>query len=246
MSLAILEILKSKNIKADVAAGLSLGEYSALIYSGLFSFEEGVKLVQKRGTYMQALVPEGEWSMAAIIGLGDEETRTICESVKSGFVRVANYNCNGQIAISGEKKAVREAMEKAKEAGARKAIELNTAGPFHTEKLKEASKELRKELDNVKINELKIPVIKNIDGMPYKQEDDIKQILADHIISPVKFTKTLDTMVEMEVDTFIEVGPGKVLSGFAKRINSDKCFNILNVNNVESLENAIEFVTHIM
>lgn len=242
MSLAILEVLKNNDIEAEISAGLSLGEYSALIYSGLLSFEEGVKLVQKRGEYMQELLPEGDWQMAAILGLTEEEVETVCKKVKSGFVVPANYNCVGQIAISGEKDAVLEAENIAKEMGAKKVRVLKTAGPFHTQKLIKASEALRKELDNIKINKFSSKVIKNLDGTMYCEKDDIRDILAKHIINPVRFSKTLENMLVEGVDTFIEIGPGKTLSGFVKRTNTDKEINILNINNVETLEQTINFL----
>ena len=242
MSLAIIEFLKSHGINAEAACGLSLGEYSALIYSELLTFEQGVKLVQKRGEYMQNLSPQGEWLMAAILGMTKEQVEEICKKVTNGFVVPANFNTTGQIVISGEKQAVEQAEKLAKEMGAKKVRILNTAGPFHTEKLKKASEALRKELENVTINEFKIPVIKNIDGDIYKKEENIKDILAKHIISPVQFDKSLKTMLELGIDTFIEIGPGKTLSGFAKRIDTDKEITILNINNVETLENVLKMM----
>ena len=138
MSLAIVELLKQNNIQANISAGLSLGEYSALIYSNIINFEDGIKIVQKRGTYMQEYLPEGNWSMAAILGLDDTTIEDVCKQVTKGFVVPANYNCQGQVAISGEKEAVLQAMELLKEAGAKRTIELKTSGPFHTLKLQEA------------------------------------------------------------------------------------------------------------
>lgn len=240
MSLAILELLKKYNVKADVSAGLSLGEYGALIYSGILSFEDGVKIVQKRGEYMQNLVPEGEWLMAAILGMGEEQVEEVCSKVKLGFAVPVNFNCPGQIVISGDKDGVQEAELIAKEMGARKVRELKTSGPFHTIKLVKASDELRKELDKIEIHKGNSNVIKNIDSLPYTESDDVRDILAKHIISPVRFSKSLDKMVEMGVDTFIEIGPGKTLSGFAKKIEIDKELKILNINNVETFENVIK------
>ena len=155
-SLAILEILKQNNVNADISAGLSLGEYSALIYSNCISFEEGIKLVQKRGEYMQNFVPEGNWQMAAIMGLSKEEVQEVCKKVGNGFVVPANYNCEGQIVISGEENAVLEAEKIAKEMGAKKVRVLKTSGPFHTEKLTKASELLKKELENISINKFNI------------------------------------------------------------------------------------------
>lgn len=241
-SLAILEVLKNNEIEAKVSAGLSLGEYSALIYSEALSLEEGIKIVQKRGEYMEELVPEGEWQMAAILGLTDNQVEEVCKKVKNGFVSPANYNCTGQVAISGEKDAVLEAENIAKEMGARKVMALKTAGPFHTKKLIKSSELLRKELEKIELHKFKSKVIKNIDGTEYKENDDIKEILAKHIISPVRFSKTLETMINEGVDTFIEIGPGKTLSGFVKRTTVDKKINILNINNVQTLKETINFI----
>lgn len=237
MSLSILSILKKENINAEVSAGLSLGEYSALIYSGAISFEEGIKLVQKRGEYMQNLLPKGEWQMAAIMGMNEKQVEEVCQKVKSGFVVPANYNCTGQIAISGEKEAVLEAESIAKEMGAKKVRVLKTAGPFHTEKLIDASNALRKELESVTINKFNTKVVKNLDGEFYKDTDNVKEILAKHIVNPVRFSKTLQTMINEGIDTFIEIGPGKTLSGFVKRTETDKEIKILNISDVDTLEN---------
>ena len=240
MSLAILEVLKKHNIDAQISSGLSLGEYTALIYSNILNLEEGIKIVQKRGELMQNLVPKGNWSMAAIIGSDPNTVQEVCKNVKSGFVVPANYNCTGQIVISGEKEVVEEAMENLKTAGAKKAVILKTSGPFHTVKLSKAAEELGKELENIHIQKTQKTVIKNIDGMPYKETDNIKEILQKHIISPVQFEKTINQMLQMGVDTFVEIGPGKTLSGFIKRTNKE--VKILNINDANTLEEAIKFL----
>ncbi len=216
-SLAILEILKNNNIQSDISAGLSLGEYSALINSGCLSFEEGVKLVKKRGEYMQKFLPVGNWKMAAIIGLNEEQIESVCRNTKNGFVTPANYNTEGQIVISGEEEAVIEAGNEAKKMGARKVIMLNTAGPFHTIKLEKAAHEFRKELENVTINKFNSKVVKNIDGTIYNKEDDIKEILEKHMINPVRFTKTIKTILEFGADIIIEIGPRKNFIKFCKK-----------------------------
>lgn len=270
-SLAILEILKKENIKADILAGLSLGEYTALIHSKCLSFEQGVKLVQKRGEYMQNLAPKGNWQMAAIMGLEDEKVEEVCKKVKSGFVVPVNYNTIGQVVVSGEQQAVEEAQKIAKEAGAKKIAVLKTSGPFHTEKLIESSKALRKELESVTFNKFETKVVKNLDGELYKDTDDIKEILAKHIINPVKFSKAINTMLLEGIDTFIEIGPGKTLSGFVKRsqlpkgVNketaqnetnqkdvikkeenqkeqSQKEIKIMNISNVDNLKETISYI----
>lgn len=238
MSIGILEILNKNNIKAEFATGLSLGEYSALAYSEAINFEDVIRIVKKRGELMQELVPNGEWAMAAILGLADNSIEEVCKNVTSGFVVPANYNCPGQVAISGDKSGVMEAMEKAKLLGAKRAIELKTSGPFHTKKLKEASDALRLELDKVEVKTPKCRVIKNIDAKEYNENDDIKDILAKHVINPVRFSESVKNMIDQGVDTFVEIGPGKVLTGFVKKINRE--ITCININDVSSLENAIK------
>ena len=166
---------------------------------------------------MQECTPNGNWSMAAILGLEDKKVEEICDSVKSGFVVPANYNCPGQIAISGDVEGVKEAIEKAKETGAKKAVELKTSGPFHTEKLEEASKRLFEELKKINIDFPKIDVVKNIDGMAYKNSDNIKEILAKHVINPVRFAKSAEYMIECGIDIFVEIGPRKNFNRICKK-----------------------------
>lgn len=240
MSLAILKLLEKKGINAEISAGLSLGEYTALIYSKCISFGDGVELVKKRGEYMQNLLPEGDWAMAAILGLEDEKVEEVCKKVVDGFVVPVNYNTQGQVVISGEKTAVEQAEIIAKEIGAKKVRILKTSGPFHTKKLIEASNALRKDLEKININKFKTKVVKNIDGNIYKDEENIKEILAKHMISPVKFSKCLETMLKMGIDTFVEIGPGKTLSGFVKRIKTEKEIKIYNICDVKSLENTLK------
>lgn len=240
MSLAILKLLEKKGINAEISAGLSLGEYTALIYSKCISFEDGVELVKKRGEYMQNLLPEGDWAMAAILGLEDEKVEEVCKKVVDGFVVPVNYNTQGQVVISGEKTAVEQAEIIAKEMGAKKVRILKTSGPFHTKKLIEASNALRKDLEKININKFKTKVVKNINGDIYKDEENIKAILAEHMISPVKFSKCLETMLKMGIDTFVEIGPGKTLSGFVKRIKTEKEIKIYNICDVKSLENTLK------
>ena len=238
MSLAIAELLKQNEIEADISAGLSLGEYSALVYSNIIGFEDGIKIVQKRGTYMQNSLPKGNWSMAAIIGLEDSQIEEVCKRVTKGFVVPANYNCQGQVAISGEKEAVEEAMELLKEAGAKRTIELKTSGPFHTEKLKEASDKLAEALKDITINPIgDKKVFKNIDAKPYTNNDDVKKILANHVINPVKFKSSIENMIADGVDTIIEIGPGKVLSGFVKKTNKDVA--VYNTNDITAFESIL-------
>lgn len=227
-SLAMLEVLKQKGIKAEIVTGLSLGEYPALIYGGYLSFEDGIKLLKYRGYYMANCVPKEEYAMSAIIGLNSEKIEEICSNIRNSekFVVPANYNYSSQTVISGNSDAVEIAMEVLKESGAKKIVKLNTSGPFHTEKLKEAKEKYERELEKVSFKMGNIPVIKNIDGTLYKNEDNIREILAKHIISPVRFDRAIKLMFEKGIDTFIEVGPGRVLTGFVKKENKDaKVYN---------------------
>ena len=240
-SLAILEVLKAKGIKADIATGLSLGEYGALIYAGIISFEDGIKLIQKRGYYMGNMIPNEKFSMAAVIGLDSKKIEEVCKQIaqEDKFIVVANYNCSVQTVISGEENAIDEAMKVLKEAGAKRIIKLNTSGPFHTIKLEKAKQAYEKELENIKFNmNNSAKVIKNIDGTYYNENDNIKEILANHIISPVRFDKAIKLMEKEKVEEYIEIGPGRTLTGFIKKENREA--NTFNINNLESLEKFLE------
>ena len=241
-SLAIVELLKKHQITADRMAGLSLGEYTALITDEVIDFKDGIEIVQKRGKIMQENLPEGNWKMAAIIGVDKDTINQICDEV-NGFVKVANYNTIGQIVISGEESAVLEVSEKLKTKGARKVIVLNTAGPFHTEKFDLASKKFKEELSKISFDNKDSKVIKNLDGTPYMKDENIVEVLSNHIKSPVKFTDCLTEMYKSGIDTFIEVGPGKALSGFVKRMNFETNIRILNINDVNTFKSVIKELT---
>ena len=238
MSLAILELLKKEGIKAQESAGLSLGEYTALIYSGKLSFEEGVKAIKMRGQIMEELSPVGNWKMLAIMGLDEEKVRMACQKVKSGFVDLANFNCKTQIVISGEEKAVLEAGNFAKELGAKKVIELKTSGPFHTKLLTDASIKLKEELKNIKFSNFETEVVRNIDGKKYQDSDNMTEILAEHSINPVRFTESIQTMLDDGIDTFIEVGSGKSLASFVKRTSD--AVKVFTINDKKSFEEAVK------
>lgn len=240
MSLGILEVLKKNNIQADMTAGLSLGEYVSLNYANSIDTENTLKIIQKRGEYMQDLAPKGEWSMVAVLGLSDNLVEEACSEVKNGFAVPANYNCPGQVVVSGDKIGISELTQIAKEKGAKRVIELKTSGPFHTKKLEEASKKLRVELEKIEIKAPDCVVVKNLDGKPYNTNENIKEVLEKHIISPVKFSDSIKYMLENSVDTFIEVGPGKTLTSLVRKI--DRNVNCINISDVASLESAIELL----
>ena len=238
MSLGILEILKENKVNAEASLGLSLGEYGALIFGQILSLEDGTKIVKRRGEIMQDFCPEGDWAMAAVLGLDNETVNAACNEVKTGFIAAANYNCPGQIVISGERKALEEVSEILKEKGAKRVIKLNTAGPFHTKMLEKASLKLREELENVEVKNSKYTVIKNIDGKQYDNETDVRDVLSKHITNPVRFEDGIKEMIDMGIDTFVEIGPGKTLTGFVKKI--DRFAKVININSSESLKLALE------
>lgn len=240
MSLGILEVLKKNNIQADMTAGLSLGEYVSLNYANSIDTENTLKIIQKRGEYMQDLAPKGEWSMVAVLGLPDNLVEEACSEVKNGFAVPANYNCPGQVVVSGDKIGITELTQIAKEKGAKRVVELKTSGPFHTKKLEEASKKLKAELEKIEIKVPDCVVIKNLDGKPYNTNENIKEVLEKHIISPVKFSDSIKYMLENGVDTFIEVGPGKTLTSLVRKI--DRNINCINISDGTSLESAIELL----
>lgn len=239
MGVALMKLLEANNVKADMTAGLSLGEYGALVCGKVLSFKEAVSLVRKRGKYMQDCIPDGEWRMAAIIGLDDTVVENVCKEI-NGFVKCANYNCPGQLVIAGEKTAVEEACDKLSNTGARRTIMLNVSAPFHTEKLTEAKENLRKELEKANFRNFEIPVIKNIDGTEYSKDNDMVEFLSNHIVSPVRWKESVEYMISSGVDTFIELGPGKTLSGFVKKISKD--VNVFNIENEETLNKVLDFL----
>ena len=240
-SIAILEAISKYGIKPDMVAGLSLGEYSALVSNGVLDFRDAVKLVAKRGLYMQEAVPKGEGTMAAILGLDREQVVEACKEARvKGIVEVANYNCPGQIVIGGEIKSVDLACELVKQKGAKRAIKLKVSGPFHTSMLKEAAQKLEKELKSVSIRNFHTPYITNVTGEYVTDKNSIKQNLTKQVMSSVYFEDTIKQMINDGVETFVEIGPGKVLSGFIRKI--DKTKKTYSICDSGSLEKFIEDV----
>lgn len=233
--MAILEVIRGKGFKPDICAGLSLGEYGALYLAGVLPLDKLMYLVRKRGIYMQDAYPVGG-AMTAVIGMEPEVVNRICNEV-DGIVKVANYNCPGQLVISGEEVAVKVAMEKLSEAGAKRCIPLNVSGPFHTELLKAASEKLTEEMNSLTFENPTIPYYSNVEATRVTNADGIKEMLAKQMISSVCFWQSIEKMIEEGVDTFVEIGPGKSLSGFVKRINKDvKIINIDKISDLDKLE----------
>ena len=238
MSTAALRVLQEKGVKADVAAGLSLGEYTAHIASGSMDFADGVRLVKKRGKYMQEEVPIGKGAMAAIIGLSAEDVIACCDAASAiGICSPANFNCPGQIVVSGEVAAVEKCCEEAKAKGAKRAMLMPVSAPFHCQMLTGAGEKLAKELENVTLSDMNIPVITNVTADYVPSKDDIKPLLIKQVSSPVRWEDSIRKMIADGVDTFIEIGPGKTLSGFLRRI--DKTVTAYNVEDMASLEKTL-------
>jgi len=234
---AMMQAVLDLGVKPDVTGGLSLGEYSALVASGVMSFEDCVKVVRKRGIYMQDEVPVGQGGMAAILAMDAEKISEVLEQV-DGIVGIANYNCPGQIAISGEKAAVDKACELLKEAGAKRCVPLNVSGPFHSPMLKGAGEKLLEELKDVVIHDIAIPYVTNVTGDFVKDKNEVKDLLAAQVSSSVKWIQCVEAMLADGVDTFIEIGPGKTLSSFVKKINKE--VTIINVDKYADLDKVKE------
>lgn len=233
---AMLEHIKKIGIVPQVCAGLSLGEYGALLTSEVLSFAQAIVLVRKRGIYMQEAVPTGG-AMAAVLGMENSLIEKICSETE-GIVSVANYNCPGQLVISGEEKAVNLAGEALKQAGAKRIIPLKVSGPFHSSMLKEAGEKLAKELEQVEIKQPIIPYVANVTAEYVTKTDNIKELLAKQVASSVKWQQSVEAMIADGVDTFIEIGPGKTLSGFIKKINRE--MKVINIDKAADLEKLNE------
>lgn len=237
-SLAALKALEINGISADYTAGLSLGEYGSLIYGGALSFEEGLLLIKERGRIMGSALPKGLGKMAAIMRLNDEKFNELLKRASEyGVCEGANYNCPGQVVIAGENKAIEKAIEIAAELGGR-GIPLNVSGPFHSSLLEGASNDFYETIKKVEINPLNKTVYSNVKGLPYDENDDIRMLLKNHIRSSVYFEKSIRDMLNKGVNTFIEVGPGKALRGFVRKIDRSK--TLLNVEDLASLKATID------
>lgn len=236
--LAILKAVEEKGIRPAVTAGLSLGEYAAITAAGKISLEDALRVIDKRGLYMQEAVPVGG-AMSAVIGLDMEVIRKVCEETE-GIVEVANDNCPGQTVISGEAEAVEAAGEALKSAGARMVTPLKVSGPFHSSMLKGAGERLKPELEKVQWMNSDIPYVSNTTTELVEDKDKILPLLVRQVSESVRWQEDVKVMIDMGVDTFIEIGPGKTLAGFMKRIDRKiKCINIETVKDMEKLEALI-------
>lgn len=244
-SIAILKALQKRGLDCEYTAGLSLGEYSSLVMSEALDFKDAIKIVKERGKFMQEAVPLGVGGMVAVLGLNRDNLPSLLYTSKNfGRVEVANYNSPEQIVLSGEIDGLKVACEEAVKLGAKKAVPLSVSAPFHSSLLASAGEKLKSELSKVEIKDTKKKFISNVDGTLISNKEDIKEKLVDQVSSSVLWQQSVEYMINNGVDTFVEIGPGKSLSGFVKRIGKAMGVDVktLSVNNVESFNEAVEYL----
>jgi [acyl-carrier-protein] S-malonyltransferase len=230
-SVIAVELLRSRGIVPVALAGHSLGEYSALVASGSLAFADAVRLVHLRGRFMQEAVPVGVGAMAAVLGLDQTQVELGClEVIDEGVVQPANYNCPGQIVISGHAEAVRKAMARCLEKGAMKVVELQVSAPFHSALMGPAAERLRPELSKVAFADMEIPVISNVEAKPFGSKVRVPQLLVEQVTAPVRWQESMEAVLKMGVDAMVEVGPGKVLSALMRRI--DRKIKVVELNDL--------------
>lgn len=235
-SLAMTRVLQERGVQPDITAGLSLGEYAAIAAAGAFDDLEAIRLVRKRGILMQNTVPAGEGAMCAVMGMNAAAIEQVLEEVPDASI--ANYNCPGQIVITGKKAAVETGAKKLKEAGAKRTVMLNVSGPFHSQMLLPAGEELKKELEQTETKKLQIPYVANVTAQKVEEAGQIKELLVQQISSSVRWMQSMETMLADGVDTFVEIGPGRTLAGFLKKINPQA--RVINIGTWEEMEQAVQ------
>lgn len=236
--LAMTGVAKEAGIEPDITAGLSLGEYAAISAAGSMEELDAIRLVRKRGILMQNTVPAGEGAMCAVMAMEADRIEQVIADIKG--VGIANYNCPGQIVITGEAKAVEEAADALKAAGAKRTVMLNVSGPFHSPMLMPAGKELEKELEKITLTPLLVPYVTNVTAEEVRDISETKALLAKQVSSPVRWMQSMEYMIARGVDTFVEIGPGRTLAGFMKKINRDvKVYNIGAWEDVEKTVSAL-------
>lgn len=236
-SIAMMKVLMERTgIRPDVSAGLSLGEYCALVAAGVMSEADAITTVRQRGILMQGEVPVGVGAMAAILALDASKIEEVLDGMEG--VEIANYNCPGQIVISGLKEAVEEASVKLKEAGAKRTVMLNVSGPFHSSLLKGAGEKLGEVLEKVEVHTPAIPYVANVTAQYVTKAEDVKPLLKEQVSSSVRWQQSVETMLADGVDTFIEIGPGKTLSAFIKKITKD--VKVVNIDSIAAIDALVE------
>ena len=241
-SVAALAVMREHGLECEAAGGHSLGEYSALVAADVMKLQDAVVAVHKRGEFMQEAVPVGEGAMAAVMGLTPDEIVAVCQNVETECgeaVQAVNFNCLGQVVIAGATKAVDKASEALKAAGAKRAIPLPVSAPFHSTLMKPAAERLKEVLDKIDFRDAKFPVFSNVTAEPVVKAEEIRALLVKQAASPVKWEMSMHRMIKDGFDTFVEVGPGKVLTGFTRKI--DRAMNALNVEDMASLEKTLAY-----
>lgn len=242
--LAMTRVVRERGLKPDITAGLSLGEYSAIAAAGGMDDLDAVRLVRKRGILMQNTVPAGEGGMCAVMGMEASKIEEVLEEMAgeaAGDVTIANYNCPGQIVITGKTPAVEAAAERLKAAGAKRAMMLNVSGPFHSPLLVPAGEELAKELETVTLHPLDIPYVTNVTAEKVEDIGVTRELLTKQVSSPVRWMQSMEAMIREGVDIFVEIGPGKTLAGFMKKISRDvKVYNIAVWEDVEKVAQELQ------
>lgn len=241
-SIAALAVMREHGLTCEIAGGHSLGEYSALVAADVMSLQDAVVAVNKRGEFMQEAVPVGEGAMAAVMGLTPDTIVAVCQKVETDCgeaVQAVNFNCPGQVVIAGTARAVEKANEALKAAGAKRAIPLPVSAPFHSTLMQPAAERLKVVLDKIAFRDAKFPVVANVTAEPAVKAEEIRALLVKQAASPVKWEMSMHRMIRDGFDTFVEVGPGKVLTGFTKKI--DRTVNALNVEDMASLEKTLAY-----
>ena len=241
-SVAALAVMQEHGLECETAGGHSLGEYSALVAAGVMNLQDAVVAVHKRGEFMQEAVPVGEGAMAAVMGMVPDEIVAICQQMEKDCgeaVQAVNFNCPGQIVIAGTTKAVEKAVEALKAAGAKRAVPLPVSAPFHSTLMKPAAERLKEVLDKIEFHDAKFPIVANVTAEPVVKAEEIRALLVKQAASPVKWEMSVRNMIGNGFDTFVEIGPGKTLTGFTRKI--DKEMNVLNVEDLASLEKTLAY-----
>ena len=241
-SVAALAVMREHGLDCEIAGGHSLGEYSALVAAGVMDVRDAVVAVCKRGQFMQEAVPVGEGAMAAVMGLDPDKIVEVCQTVENECgeaVQAVNFNCPGQVVIAGAAKAVEKAAEALKAAGAKRAVPLPVSAPFHSTLMKPAAERLKEVLDKIEFRDAAFPIVANVTAEPVTKADEIRALLVKQAASPVKWEMSMRNLIKDGFDTFVEVGPGKVLTGFTRKI--DRSMNALNVEDLASLEKTLAY-----
>ncbi|MDG0871206.1 ACP S-malonyltransferase [Paenibacillus thiaminolyticus] len=235
-SWALYQALERHGIRPDYVAGHSLGEYGALVAAGVLRFEDAIAIVRQRGQFMEQAVPSGQGAMAAVLGAERERLGALCDDISAAGtpVEMANLNCPGQIVVSGSREGIDAAVERGKEAGAKRVIPLEVSGPFHSAMMKPAAERLGEALRAIEMQDARIPVIANVTARPVTEAEQIRGLLVEQVFSPVLWEDSVRYLIDQGVDTFVEIGAGKVLSGLIKKI--DRSLRIVSINSLEAIE----------